>query len=177
MNLSERIRTKHPGPAPELTKLLGGNWTVLTDDVTGVPSLAVAAQLTEDIAGRKVVTGLVVLGDAITATLLHRISVANIENAINLAEQWTNDHRLGVADVLAEIVPLGPLLREGLDSAEFSARVAAHYQVWARRTAHPVAGMAKMADVNPATVAGWVREARLRGLLPPATGRSKAAKR
>jgi hypothetical protein len=51
---------------------------------------------------------------------------------------------------------------------QISELVAQHYKTWARGVPHPAAAMAAEANAKLATVHTWIREARLRGYLPPA---------
>jgi hypothetical protein len=67
-----------------------------------------------------------------------------------------------------ELAALPPLERGSLSALEFSEVVADHYKVWARYVPTPAAGMGKRWGVKSATVHSWIREARLRGLLPEA---------
>lgn len=124
-----------------------------------IPGFAgIEVQLAPDANGRKVITGLKVEASAITAELLRRIPVGRIEQAAN--------HRAAVD------TDLPPLRREDATSPEdFSKLVAAHFKVWAQTHSNPVSHMARVAGVKPPTVHTWVREARLRGLLPPAKRR------
>lgn len=112
--------------------------------------------------GRMVLTGLAVVGDGLTAESLRRIPVSVIEQAMAEKTAGTDEQRK------AELAKLPPLERGSLSAAAFSQLVADHYKIWARYTARPAAGMAGEWDVKSATIHGWIREARLRGLLPEA---------
>jgi len=108
--------------------------------------------------GRLVVAGVVLLGEAITAADLRLVPLAAIESSRNLSA--------GVAN-------LPPLRRDpGMTPEAFSQLVAEHYRAWAAVTPRPAAAMAKENGLKLPTIHGWVREARLRGLLP-AGNRSK----
>lgn len=126
---------------------VGMAWIQIED----FPGLSI--QLGSNTDGRTVVTGLRLEADAITAERLRQIPLARIERDAN-----------NVADLNL------PLLRRepGMDSDRFSRLVAAHYKVWARYVPYPVAQMAEASGIKPATMHTWVREARLRGHLPPA---------
>lgn len=64
-----------------------------------------------------------------------------------------------------------PPLHRGMEAGphEFSRVVAEYYQAWSVISRNPVAAMAKAYGLKPPTVHTWVREARLRGHLPPGT--------
>jgi hypothetical protein len=121
-------------------------------DVEGEPGMSVKLRQDER-SGRQIICGLHIERAAVTAEMLRRIPLGRIEAVANL----------GNAEKLAEELP--PLVRQG-DPAAFSALVARHYRAWARLTPHPAARMAAAAGANPRTVHTWIREARLRGLLP-----------
>jgi hypothetical protein len=124
------------------------------EEVPDFPGLTV--RLGPDGNGRRIVTGVRLEADAVTAEMLRKIPFAHIEREAN-----------GWAD--AELPPL----RRSPDMAPdaFSALVAAHFKAWARVVPNPGAAMAKASGANPQTVHTWIREARLRGLLPPARRR------
>lgn len=151
----------------ELGRLLpGGHWQVLPTE--NAPDGVVAAQFTEGESGRLVLTGLVLLADRITAEQLRAIPVTQLERNANLARR----------DVHEQLDRLPPLKRTpGMDPEEFSRLVAEHYRVWVRAVPNPVAAMAKRSGVKLATMHTWVREARLRGFLPPGRQRATRAPR
>lgn len=99
---------------------------------------------------------MLLLGDALTADLLRKIPVAELENSANITR---------VQQVREEIDRLPPLKRDDMEAEEFSRLVAEHYRTWARVVPHPAAAMAADADVKVPTVHTWIREARLRGFL------------
>jgi hypothetical protein len=124
---------------------------VTWQSVQDFPGLSI--RLGQNTDGRTVVTGLTLESDVITSEMLRQIPLARIEQAANSG-----------ADI-----NLPPLRRkDGMDSDEFSRLVAEHYKVWARYVPSPVARMADHVGIKPATLHSWVREARLRGHLPPA---------
>lgn len=134
-----------------------------------IPGEAVAgwAQFTEDDSGRRVLSGLLLLADdAITADLLRKVPVAALENSISLTNRQARE-QLG-----EELKALPKLERvPGMAPEDFSGVVAAHYRAWAKAVPNPAAAMAAEASVKPPTMHTWIREARLRGLLPPAKRR------
>ncbi len=141
-----------------LDELVGPLWRQYpAGTVPGLPGVALLARFVDGPGGRRVVAGLLLLGDAVTAEQLRRVPIAALENGANLG-----------SSLHQALKRLRPLRRGQLNREQFAGLVAEHYAVWARHVPHPVAGMADMWHVNPATVHGWVREARLRGLLPPA---------
>jgi hypothetical protein len=149
------------GPA-ELESLLkesfGGEfWRVWHEDSSRVPGAQLYAGFTEAPSGRLVLSGLVLLGEALTADMLRKVPVAALENSANIARQQEGR---------AEVDRLPPLKRDpSLSAEDFSRLVADHYRAWARIVTHPAAAMAADADVKVPTVHSWIREARLRGHL------------
>jgi hypothetical protein len=130
------------------------------------PNVGVGAGYTRDENGRLVLSAVILIGDAVTTDIVRRVPVVELENSVNIGPTGVRD----------EIDKLPPLQRSPEMSPEdFSRLVARHYTTWARGVPHPVAAMAANAGVKPPTVHTWVREARLRGFLPPAK-RGKARK-
>jgi len=108
--------------------------------------------LTPDLNGRAVLTKLTLEGWPITADDLRKLSVRELE-----AREWPDT---------AE-PPANPLTRPaGADPAAHSRLVAEHYRWHAARVPNPATFMAASAGVPVRTVHTWIREARLRGLLP-----------
>ncbi|MFD5673686.1 hypothetical protein [Streptomyces sp. NPDC127040] len=145
-----------------LTEQFGGLWRAWSSDKA--PFRRSVAQFTEGKDGRLVMSGLLILDDAITTDRLKSVPVRALENSWNLTRN---------ADAREEIRALPKLSREGRTPEEFADLVAQHYKAWAAIAPHPVSAMAADAQVKAPTVHGWVREARLRGFLPPAS-RGKA---
>lgn len=113
--------------------------------------------------GRPVLVGVVMYGEAITADLMRKVPIAALENTVNLT------NRVSREQLEDELKSLPPLKREpDMTPEAFSQLVADHFRAWAKAVPHPAAAMAAEAEVKPPTVHGWIREARLRGLLPPA---------
>lgn len=136
-----------------LAATLGGAWRVWRSDMA--PRRRTVAQFTEGKDGRLVVCGLLVLDTAVTTDQLKAVAIRAMEAEVNAERAPDRDS-------------LAPLVRAGRTSVEFARLVADHYQAWASVTPHPVAAMASTAEAKAPTVHGWVREARLRGFLPPA---------
>lgn len=116
--------------------------------------------------GRSQIAGLCVMGGPIRANTLRSIPIGRLENLpAAIAETMPRDR------FLAE---LSPLMR-GKDEApeEFADRVAYYYRVFTGMSSKPAKAIADHSGVPVTTVRGWVREARLRGKLPPGT-RGKA---
>jgi hypothetical protein len=146
---------------------LGGRWGFFSSGrfISGEP-VAGWAGFDEDESGRGVLVGLVIIGDAITADLLRKVPVGNLENSFNLDDRDARE-RLD-----EELKALPPLKRTPeMAPEDFSQLVADHFKVWAKAVPHPANAMAIAADVKPPTMHTWIREARLRGLLPPAKRR------
>lgn len=140
-----------------LTSAFGGRWRSWRSDKA--PFHRSAALFTEGKDGRLVMSGLLILDDAITTDRLKSVPVRALENSWNLTRN--NDARERIREL--------PKLDRGSRSPEeFAQLVAEHYRAWSAIVPHPVAAMAADAGVKAPTVHGWVREARLRGFLPPA---------
>lgn len=129
-----------------------------------VPGVAVWAQLRAGRSGKDVLAGVLLLapaGAGITGEQLRKVPVAALENAANLSLDEAFEK------VRERTGRLAPLVRADAESGEeFSALVAEHYKAWAAHVPHPAAAMAAEWKVKPATIHSWIREARLRGLLP-----------
>lgn len=110
-----------------------------------------------DANGRKRVVGLRLDGGPVTADLLRSLPVGRIENMLNV-------DRMG-PQFLAGLPPLRR--QPGVGPDEFMDVVASYYRYFSTLTARPVKRMADHAEVPLPTAHGWVREARLRGKLPP----------
>lgn len=111
--------------------------------------------------GRLIVTGLLLDRPAVTAEMLRKIPIGRIEGDANLNTDAALDAFAEERDALAPLERTPEMTPEA-----FSALVAEHYKVWARCVPHPAAAMAAHAGVKPPTMHTWIREARLRGLLP-----------
>lgn len=140
-----------------LTSVFGGMWRSWRSEKA--PFKRAAAKFTEGKDGRLVMSGLLVLDEVITTDRLKSVPVRTLENSWNLTRS---------VDAREEIRDLPKLERGGRPPEEFAQLVAEHYKAWAAIVPHPVAAMAADAGVKAPTVHGWVREARLRGFLPPA---------
>lgn len=112
----------------------------------------------EDDAGRRHLMGLLVHGAPITAELLRSLPVGRIDNAGNATPVDAEQFR-------RELVPLRR--RQGEDADEFTSRVAFYYRFFAAMSSKPAKEMAEHAGAPVSTVHGWIREARMRGKLPP----------
>lgn len=125
------------------------------------PGAAVAVVHRQGRSGRLVISALLLVGEAITAETLRRVPLAVYENSANLTHHGDVDRQ-----ALGELPPLD---RSAAASPEaFSRAVAEHYKLWAARVPNPAAAMAAEHGVKVPTMHGWIREARLRGLLPAA---------
>lgn len=146
-----------------LGDLVGGDWTGWhRGAMKSVPEAAVWARFSEAESGRWVLSGLLLLGDAIKGETLRKVPVSVMENSHNLTQ------RQGAED-MDTIKELPPLRREsGMSPESFSQLVARHYRAWAAVVPNPAAAIAAEWGIKAPTVHSWIREARLRGFLPPA---------
>jgi hypothetical protein len=137
-------------------ELLGGVDTAASVDL---PDVTARAAFRRTPAGRYVLAGLLIGGEALTADMLRQVPVAKLEELVNFEGR----------EVFDEIEALPPLKRaDAPDPEDFSHLVAQHYRLWAKVVPNPATRMAVRAGVNVSTVHSWIREARLRGLLPAA---------
>lgn len=142
-----------------LNEAAGPRWVYwdLRDAAVGAE---VVVRYTKSEMGRDVLSGVLLLGDVVTADMLRKVPVSSLENSANMSRVETA--------LDTELEKLPPLERGDLGPDEFSRLVAEHYRVWAMFVAHPAAAMAERANVKAPTMHTWIREARLRGHLPPA---------
>lgn len=113
--------------------------------------------------GRAQVAGICVTGAPIRASTLRSIPVGRLENIPKAAVEG-----LGTPDKF--LSGLAPLSRDKSDDPEdFAERVAWYYRVFAGLSSKPAKAIADHSGVPVTTVRGWIREARLRGKLPPGT--------
>lgn len=132
-----------------MARLRDNGWRL----VANYPDGELSVHLTPDRNGRKVVTGICLTNSGITSADLRAIPLNRIENTFN-------------ADPLDADLP--PLAREkGQDPDAFSELVARHYRRCATLSNRPAQMMADQAGIPARRVHFWVREARLRGKLPP----------
>lgn len=147
----------------DLWDRLGAEWQA----VDGVhPDARLYVRWHEEEGERPKVTGFCVSGDHITTDVIRSVPVSRLENLRALLKDAKPKE-----DFLAELVPLAR--RHGERPEEFSKRVAWYYKIFATTSSSPTKDLAEHADVPLATMRGWIREARLRGELPPGT-RGKA---
>lgn len=126
-------------------------WIDLNTAATGVDGLRVRARHDGE---RWVVTDIHLRSEHLTAEALRRgISLARIEASLNSpAGDETRDQ----------------LRRPDKSNPErFYAQVAAAYRHYATQTRAPARAIADEAQVPVTTVHRWIREARIRNLLPP----------
>lgn len=145
-----------PGKDPTLDRL-GPDWKAIDGVIEGVRLFATWSE-TED--GRRYLSGLHVEGAAITADMLRSIPVGRLENMEAVSPRTEPFEEI--------IATLEPLQRsKGQNPDAFAAQVAVHYRAFAAVTSKPAKMMADRYGVPLPTMHGWIREARLRGKLPP----------
>lgn len=111
------------------------------------------------------ISGLCVSGGPVTARLIRSIQVGRLEML------RPNDRGFPTGFIRNELAPLRRDKAE--DPEQFAARVAMYYSAFSRVSSKPAKEIADHSGVPVTTVRGWIREARLRGKLPPGT-RGKA---
>lgn len=150
------------GVSDWLKRQFGGSWMLLEGGAGGIPGARLWSQFQPDPDGRLTLVGMLLIADGITADRLRKIPVGVLEDAASQAGYG------GEEQLRATLAKLPPLKRGDLSAAEFSGLVAEHYKAWVRHTSRPAAAMARESGEKGPTVHGWIREARLRGLLPEA---------
>lgn len=121
--------------------------------VTPRSGLTIRFRLTPNRRGRLVITAVEMEGDAITGEDFRKIRIGEIES------QGMPEHP----------APTAPLTRQRAGDAEAHARlVAEHYRYHAAYSPKPAKLMSDACGAPLQTVHNWIREARLRGLLPTA---------
>ena len=122
---------------------------------TGRAGLQVLAGAQETGPARGTIQVLVVVGERVRADDLRRIPMARLEQELLRAIP----HEIDVAD-------LPPLERRGKTPEDFARLFVQHYNAWSERDPHPVNRMAAEYGINRRTLHSWLRECRLRGLVP-----------
>jgi hypothetical protein len=177
-NVSEEKRTQ-PAPRWTLPKREGSEdktWDQLGDEWRAVDGVVEGHRIyvkwtyIED--GSSHLSGLHIADVPITSDLLRAIQVGRLENAgRNLADLAAEKLYSAIATGLpaSEGGGLAPPLRreKGEDPEVFADRVAQYYRVFSGISSKPAKMISVASDVPLATVHGWIREARLRGKLPP----------
>lgn len=113
---------------------------------------------------RPKVTGFCVSAEEVTTDIIRKVPVSRLENMRQLL-----DERL---DRLSDdsFRNLEPLKRaKGQTAESFSRTVALYYKIFAARSSKPTKDLAEHAGVPLPTMRSWIRDARLRGELPPGT--------
>lgn len=178
VNVSEEKRTP-PAPRWTLPKKKGSGdkvWAGLGDEWRAVDGVIeghrVYVKWTYAEDGRSHLSGLHLADVPITSDLLRAIQVGRLET---LGAKWGEAAAETLYNAIATGLPpspdgglAGPLRREkGEDPDVFADRVAQYYRVFASISPKPAKMIADSSGVPLATVHGWIREARLRGKLPP----------
>lgn len=115
--------------------------------------------------GRRVVTGIVITGSPdspITARMLHSLHLGQLEEEANA--------------VPPPPPPMAKPDRGRMTPVEFSRCVADHWHYYASFSSKPGKHLAEVFGVPVPTAHNWIREARLRGMIPEATRRGRAAR-
>ncbi|MFJ2741878.1 hypothetical protein ACIO3O_19695 [Streptomyces sp. NPDC087440] len=146
-----RMPNREPGE-DETWDRLGDDWRAV-DGL--VPDVRLYACWDKQEDGRSYLSGLTVSGGRITAELLRAIPVGRLENIPNAVAMESID----------ELAPL--TRRQGEPPEQFADRVAWYYRFFSGVSSRPAKEISEHSDVPLPTVHGWIREARLRGKLPP----------
>ncbi|MFD0685904.1 hypothetical protein [Actinomadura fibrosa] len=140
-------------------------WDQLGEDWSAVRGMTPASVRLYARWGTGPLTGVCLVGEAVTASLVRSIPVGRLE----LLNRNESGFPIGLLKK-----ELAPLQRErNTDPERFAEQVANYYTGFARWSSRPVKEMAEHSGVPVATMRSWIREARLRGKLPPGT-RGKA---
>lgn len=150
---------EHVNGEDDLWDSLGADWQAVDGVRAGI---RVYVRWEHEAEGKVRLSGLCLAGDNITTDTLRALPVSRLENLHGVT---------GVAVPQQQFVrELAPLKRhQGEDPDEFSGRVAYYYRVFAAISSRPAMEIAQHSGVPVGTVRGWIREARLRGKLPPGT--------
>lgn len=111
---------------------------------------------------RPKVTGFCVVADPVTTEGLRAVPISRLENLARLM-----DDPMSADQFFTELTPLQR--RKGEPPEEFSERVAWYYRVFSVTSSKPTKDLAEHSGVPLSTMRSWIREARLRGHLPPGT--------
>ncbi|MET9099589.1 hypothetical protein [Streptomyces antibioticus] len=145
----------HEAGKDETWDRLGDEWRAVDGVIDGV---RIYAKWTYRDDGRAYLSGLHVSDAPITADLLRAIPVGRLENiGTNVGKAF--------ASLLDDLIPLRR--EKGEDPDAFAERVAGYYRMFSELSSKPAKMISVTSDVPLATVHGWIREARLRGKLPP----------
>jgi hypothetical protein len=132
---------------------LGPDWRAVDGAIAGT-RLYVTWETGEN--GRSELTGLCVTGQPITGEMLRAVPVSRLTR-LPAAQQVD----------LSQITALHR--SKNASPEEFAADVAWYYGVFGQLSPHPAKAIAEHSGVPVGTVRGWIREARMRGALPPGT--------
>ncbi|MGC9543593.1 hypothetical protein [Streptomyces sp. UG1] len=149
------LTRREPGEDPAWDAL-GDEWVAVDGVIAGG---RLYAKWTDTEGGQSHLSGLCFADVPITADLLRSVPVGRLEN------MKAGKAAMPVEQFLRELQPLRR--RSGEDPERFSERVAAYYRQFAVFTSKPAKMIADHSRVPAPTVHGWIREARLRGKLPP----------
>lgn len=155
-----KIPTREPGEDP-LWDALGDDWQAI-DEVH--PGTRLYVRWEGEEGERPRVTGFCVAGPEITTDIIRKVPVTRLENL----RQWATERMDSLAANSFE--NLEPLRRsKNLTPEQFAEQVAWHYKMFAAYSSSPTKDLAEHSGVPLSTMRSWIREARLRGKLPPGT--------
>ena len=168
--------TKREGQAPKTA------WLSLPQNDGGGTHM----HLTQRDDGRWVVDELYLHAQELTPTMLRRVPIARADAMVSLIEQGDGpdfeyylkmgpgEPSLGELQKRAELAEMPGFKRrdrltrpDGSDPSGFYAQVAAAHRDFVAKNLPPGEGIAAEAGVPVTTAHRWIREARLRGYLPP----------
>lgn len=138
----------------EMWDRLGEGWHA----VDGILDVRIYIQWEAGDSSRTRVLGLCIGDGPITADMLRMIPISRLEGLPGLPYMDRDQF----------VRELAPLVRhKGDDPEEFAERVAFYYSVFSVISSKPAVEIASRSNVPVATVRGWIREARMRGKIPP----------
>lgn len=139
---------------------LGPDWQAV-DGLTPRPVRVYVLWETSDDGKGRHIAGFCVAGGPVTASLVRSIPIGRLERLGPLPDGFAE------GAIRSDLAPLQRI--KGEDPEVFADRVATYYRMFSQSSSKPAKEIADHSEVPVATVRGWIREARMRGKLPPGT--------